>query len=372
MIRPAPLLPAALALALAASTDAQTFVALPATANPGFELPGYTLVPFMQPNSRVQAFYDAAEVGAPFVADRLELRHDGPIPQVGAPGPFSISNLEIRIGVSSVPTPTARFAGNLTQPLTTVFSGPWTYLPDNGSVAPHPWGGPAGTLTFPFTTPVPIAVGAGQWLVIEIAMQGNNISLFGFAHAILDGAATTGGPTNGTAVNYGQGCSAATGAPAATSVVTGLIAPGGAHALGGTSLGADAPAIGVFGISNTMSFAPLPWTLPGTTCELLASVDATVGTVANAAGTVAGASAITFALPATATIAGLTIYEQMASLVPTANSWGLVLGDAVAVTIGGFAPPGRGTWLVSHETDANAPYADAVRAFGLGARLRTL
>lgn len=360
------------AVLILATAPAQTYVLLPGTANPALELPGYSLVPLMQPSSRVQAFYDAAEVGPAFVADRLELRYDGPIPQVGAPGPFSIQNLEIRIGVSAVATPTANFAANLTQPLTTVFAGPWTYLPDSGSAAPHPWGGPGGTLTFVFATAVPIAVPPGQWLVIEIAMQGNNISQFGFAHAILDGAATTGGPVDGSAVSYGTGCSAATGAPPAGATTNGFYAPGGAHSLGGSNLGASTIAVAIFGLSNASSFVPLPWTLPGTSCTLLASPDATVPTLTDASGAVSGANAVTFVLPATAAIAGLPLYEQLASLVPTANPWGLVLSDAVAITIGGYTPPGRGTWLVSHDTDASAAYADAIRAFGLAARLRTL
>jgi hypothetical protein len=211
-----------LGLCLAAATlPAQNFVALPATANPAAELGNYSLVPFMQPNARVQMFYDSAEVASPaFVADQLQLRFDGPLPQVGAPGPFTITRLQIRIGVTAVGTPTAAFAANLTQPLATVFDGPVTYLPDNGLQFPHPWGGPNGTLTFPFLAATPIAVAPGQWLVVELAMEGNNIASFGFAHAILDGAPTSGGLVNGAAAPFGSGCSASPGAP---SLDSGLI-----------------------------------------------------------------------------------------------------------------------------------------------------
>ena len=45
-----------------ASLSAQTYAYLPATATPTGELSSYSLVPFMQPNARVQLFYDAAEV----------------------------------------------------------------------------------------------------------------------------------------------------------------------------------------------------------------------------------------------------------------------------------------------------------------------
>ncbi|MFN7670140.1 MAG: hypothetical protein ACK595_12405 [Planctomycetota bacterium] len=357
----------------AAALPAQSFLALPATANPAAELGNFSLVPFMQPNARVQLFYDGVEVGSTaFVADQLQLRFDGPLPQVGAPGPFTIARLQIRIGVTAVATPTAAFAGNLTQPLTTVFDGPVTYLPDNGVQFPHPWGGPNGTLTFPFLTAVSLALAPGQWLVVDLAMEGNDIASFGFAHAILDGAPTTGGLTNGTAASFGAGCSAAPGAPTATAAANGLFGPGGAHFLAGANLGTNTLALAAFGLSNTQAFAPLPFQLPGTACALLVSPDVTVPTTTNAAGNVAGDAAVALALPADPALSGLVLYEQFAALAPAANAFGLALSNGVAVTLGAFAPAGRGTWLVSHDTSATAAYATAVRAFGMALRLRTL
>jgi hypothetical protein len=109
----------------AASLSAQGFVTLPSTANPAAELGSYSLLPLTRPDARIQVFYDEAEVGsAPFVATELALRYDGPIPAVGVPGPFTITRLQIRLGVSSIVNPGADFAGNLTQPLTSVFDGP--------------------------------------------------------------------------------------------------------------------------------------------------------------------------------------------------------------------------------------------------------
>lgn len=354
----------------AASLTAQNYLEMPATATPSSELPNYTLLPFMQPNARVQLFYSAAEASAlPFVADELSLRFDGPLPQVGAPGPFHITRLRIRIGVSSVPAPGADFAANLTQPLTQVFDGPVTYMPDPGMAAPHPWGAPNGSLTFPFSAPVPIALAPGQWLALELVMEGNNISSFGFAHAMLDGATTSGGFVNGSAAAYGQGCSA--GAAAATATTSGLYGPGGAHFLRGANLGANAFVLGVFGLSNTMAFVPLPFTLPGTTCDLLASPDVTLATFADTNGAVTDNSLV-LSLPADPALSNMIVYEQLASLVPTANPWGIVFSNAVAVTLGTWTAPGRGTFLISHDTDANAAYANAVRAFGLAARLHTL
>jgi hypothetical protein len=357
----------------AASLSAQNYLELPATASPSAETPGYSLVPLMQPNARVQMFFDAAEVGSSsFTATELAWRYDGPVPQVGAPGPFTIARLQLKVGVTSVQTPAAQFGANLTQPLTTVFDGAWTYLPDNGSAAPHPWGGPGGTLTFPFTAPLPVTIGTGQWLVIDVTMEGNNIAMFGFAHAMLDGANTTGGFTNGTAVAYGQGCSASATAAPATAAATGLFGPGGAHVLGGSGLGANAFVLGAFGLSDTMSFVPLPLTLPGTACTLLASPDVTFASVTDGNGTLSGASAFTLLLPPDPAISGVTVFEQLASLVPAANPWGIVLSNAVAVNLGTWAPPGRGTWLVAHDVDANAQYANMLKAFGFATRLRTL
>jgi hypothetical protein len=368
MIRTLPLL-----VVFAAAAPAQNFLALPSTANPGGELSGFTLVPFMQPNARVQLFYDAAETGSqPFVADELALRFDGPIPQVGAPGPFTITRLQIRIGVSSIAAPAAEFATNLTQPLTTVFDGPVTYLPDPGSIAPHPWGGTNGTLTFPFLQPTTVTVAPGQWLVVDLTMTGNNISSFGFAHAILDGATTSGGVTNGTAAAYGQGCNAAAGGPLASATTNGIYAPGGAHRLLGQNLGANAFALGVFGLSDTAaSFAPLPFTLPGTNCSLLASPDLTLATLTDAAGATP-VDALVLSLPPDAALSGIVLYEQIASLVPTANPWGIVFSNAATVTLGSYATPGRGTWLCAHDTDQNAAFANQLRAFGLAMRLRIL
>ncbi|HZN37831.1 MAG TPA: hypothetical protein VFD82_03455 [Planctomycetota bacterium] len=363
------LLPACLCLAVA-SLPAQNYLELPATAAPTLELPNYSTLPLMQPNARVQMFYDATEVGsAAFVADRIELRYDGPIPQVGAPGPFTITHLQIRIGTTDVPMPGANFSANLTQPLSTVVDGPWTYLPDSGSGSPHPWGGPGGTLTFPFTSPTPVVVPPGSWFVVDVTMEGNNISQFGFAHAILDGAATTGGIGNGTAATYGQGCSAGTGLPAATVTASGIFAPGGAHFLNGQNLGANAPVIAIYGLSNG---SPLPLLLPGTNCTLLASLDVTSLLLADGTGAVTNNPAAALALPADPAISGFILYEQLGSLVVAANPWGIVLGNAVAVNLGTFTNPGRGTYSVAHDTDAAAPFGNTMRAFGYAMRVRTL
>lgn len=351
-----------------AALPAQTHLFLPATASPALELPNYSLVPFMQPNARVQMFFDATEVGATtFVADELSLRYDGPIPQVGAPGPFAIADLEIRIGTTTVATPSANFAGNLTDALTLVHDGPWTYMPDPGSAAPHPWGGPADSLRFSFSTPVPIVIPAGGWLVVDVAMTGNNIAAFGFSHAIVDGANTTGGVANGSAFTYGTGCAAGPGQPDATMTTGGTYAPGAAHFVAGQNLGANTLALPVFGIVDPGV------TLPGTSCTVHVDPIILQLVITNAAGAFDGSQpGAWLSPPVDNALAGLLIHEQVVSLVDGSNAFGLVTSNAAAVTLGSFAALGRGTYSVAHDTDAGAPYANIVRAFGYAVRLRTL
>lgn len=360
-----------------ASLSAQTNLLLPATANPAGELSGFDDLglPFMSQNARVQMFFDATEVGAAgFVADELSLRYDGPIPAVGAPGPFSIARLQLRIGVTSVPMPGATFAANLTQPLTTVYDGPWSFLPDPGSGSPHPWGGPGNTLRFPFASNVAIALPAGSWLAVELVVEGNNIFSFGYAHAILDGTSTTGGITDGSATTLGQGCEAANGqAPAAISTF-GTYAPGAAHHVNATGLGANTIAVCVFGVDSLQTGGiPLPLTLPGTNCTVYVDPIFMNPILTDAAGAITGVQpAATLSMPADTAFNGLTVYEQVLSLVPTANPWGFVLTNAAQVDLGSFVAPGRGTYTVSHDTNANALFANDVRTFGYAVRLRTL
>lgn len=354
--------------ALGATITAQTYTALPANSNLAFELSGYSLVPFMQPNARVQAFYDFAETGnAPFTADQLSLRFDGPIPQVGAPGPFTITRLQIRVGTTNVAMPTAQFASNLSQPLTTVFDGQVNYLPDPGSASPHPWGGTNDTLKFDFTTPVPVTVAPGEWLVVELVMEGNNIAQFGFSHAIVDGTTASGGLTNGSAAAYGSGCSASVGAPAATCTASGIFGPGGAHFLTGQNLGANTVGAAVFGFTSL----PPGTSLPGTNCDVLVDPQLMVPFLTDANGALTG-TAMALSLPADPVFNGGVLYEQLATLVPTANAFGIVTTNAQTVTLGSWITPTRGFYTVSHDTDANASYANAVKPFGFALRFRTL
>ncbi|MFO1030965.1 MAG: hypothetical protein U1F60_07805 [Planctomycetota bacterium] len=347
---------------------AQGTVALPATANPNSELPNFSLVPFMQPNARVQMFYDAAEVGgAPFVADRMSMRFDGPIPQVGAPGPFTIARLQVRVGVTDVLAPGMHFQSNLTAPTTTVFDGPVTYLPDSGSQSPGPWGGTNDTLSFPFSAPLAIAVNPGQWLVVELVMEGNNIASFGFAHAIVDGITATGGATNGTTTTIGAGCSVTPNAPAASLVVDGLVAPGGTHYLKGQNLGSNRFGAVIVGFSEVPGGMPIGQA----GCNLFVTPDAIafLGYDANGA---LPANGIPLSIPANPAFSGVWLFEQLASADFSLPDDGIVMSNALQVTMGTFTMPDRGVYMVAHDLDDEAEYANMVKPFGFAVRFRTL
>ncbi|MCR9244271.1 MAG: hypothetical protein NXI31_04510 [bacterium] len=371
MIKPLFVVPVLLTTALTAGLTAQSYLEMPATANPSLELPDFGLRPFAQRSSRVQMFFDASEVGAStFTATEVAFRWDGPLPRVGAPGPFNIQRLRISIGVTTVATPAARFADNLSSSLTTVFDSTVNYFPDPGSASPHPWGGPNDSLRFPFTVNVPLTIPAGGWLVLDVQMENNNFSMFGFAHTILDGVATSGGPSDGQAVSFGQGCSIDGSTPPVTIGVEGTKAPGAAHFITGQNLGADAPLIVAFGLSNTRSlFGALPLTFPGTNCDLLVSLDATTLTFADSTGALTG---LPFVVPPVAAYAGVTLHHQLVAFAPAANSLGAAFSNAQTVTLGTLAAPGRGTYVVSHGSDADATIATEVSAFGYAARLGTL
>jgi hypothetical protein len=362
--------------ALPCTANAQSYLYMPATqGTAAVELAGYALHPFMQTDCRLQMFFSAAEAGASnFTTNGISMRYDGPIPQVGAPGPFSIQRLRIRVGTTSVNTPGASFAANLTQPLSEVFDGPWSYLPDPGSAFPHPWGAPAGAMEFAFSQPEAISIPNGGWFVVEMVMEGNNIANFGFSHAILDGISTTGGPTDGSSTPFGQGCSIAAGQAQATMATTGIHAPGAAFFLTGANLGSNVFAAGLIGLSNTSStFGPLPLNVPGTGCDLLVSGELVTLLQTSAAGSIqAGPLAGAVVVPADPSFSGMQLYGQLASFVPGANSpWDMVFSNGVDIVLGGFATPGIGVYAISHSADANAAVADTIEPFGYALRVQT-
>ena len=367
------LTPCLFAAALTSVAAAQSFLYLPASGAPATsELNSYRIVPFMRSAARVQMFYDAGEVGAStFTATSASLRYDGPIPPVGASGPFSIQRVKVEVGSTTVAIPGPEFARNLSQPLTTAFDGTLTYWPDQGTSGPEPWGGPNDKLTFAFAQPVVVTIPPGGFLVVQLSIEGNDSG--GQAHTMLDAARGGGGAVDGFAVSSGSGCSAAQGQPDASIETSGVHAPGGVHSIHGTNLGANAPVFALLGVSDrNASFGALPFPVPGTACSLYTSWDLTLpGVLADASGAIAPfARGTTVALPAVPQLSGGALYEQLVSYVPGANPWGLVFSDLRTVVLGQLVPPSPGFYAVSHGFSATAPVADDAGPYGYALRLQ--
>ena len=357
---------------LSPAAHAQTHLHMPASLSPELsDLGNWAEVPWTRPDARMQQFFSEVEVGASsFVATGLDLRFDGPIPMVGAPGPFTIQRLTVKIGTSTVPVPGPVFDSNVTGSPTIVFDQPITYWPDQGSETPAPWGGLNGGLSMAFTTPVAVSIPPGGWLVIEISVAGN--SLTGSAHAMLDGEVGPGGPYEGLAFSSLVGCSIPGGQPA-TITSTGVHAPGAVHFLGGSNLGANSPVIALIGLSDTQAaFGPLPFNLPGTSCFAFTSWDLSLSTVADAAGSIRSNDP-RMALPLSThnVLTGLQYYAQLAALVPGANRWNLVFSDKRTVQLGGINPLSMGMYAVWNGDSSTAAYGDAAQEFGFAMRLQT-
>jgi hypothetical protein len=263
------------------------------------------------------------------------------------------------------------FASNLSDPLTTVFDGPHSFLPDPQAGIPEPWGGPQDTLSFTFAPPVSITVPSNGWFVVELILENNNID--GATHALLDSYQTGGGIADGNAASSGQGCPPGAGMNAAVVTTSGIHAPGAAHSIHGSNLGANAPVVAFIGASDTIStIGPLPLTLPGTNCRIYTSWDLNRITQADASGTVRAFDPGTVVpVPADPVFNGVTIYEQFLSFVPQANPpWDFVLSDKRTVTLGSFTPPTKGVWTVS-SNDPTAAVADSIAALAYALRVRT-
>jgi hypothetical protein len=359
-------------VSLAAAVAAQGIVAIPQTAQVGqFEASGFSIRPFADRQARVQLLFDESEVGSSsLTVDRIQLRYDGPIPRVGAPGPFTIPRVRVLIGATSVQSPTARFDTNLSQPLTAVFDGPLTLSPDPGFGAPHPFG--VGGLSFSFVQPVPIVIPAGGHLVVEIRSEGHVAA--NLAHFMLDAVPGLGGPSDGTATNVGTGCSASAQASPATITTTGMHAPGGAHFIAGSGLGANANGFVLVGLSDqSSSGGALPLNLPGTNCSLYNSADFALPFVTDSNGDLLASDALALVAPADAALVGARLFEQLVTIVPTANfPFGLVFSDQRDITLGSFVTPGIGAWTISSAASANAAVGDEILAGAIVVELRTL
>lgn len=365
----ASLLPIAL---LVPAALAQSYVYLPASANPANqELNSYSFVPFMQPSGKVQFFYKASEVGASsFVAREIAFRYDGPTPKVGVPGPFSIARLRIEVGTTNVAQPGAEFERNLTSPLAKAFEQSVSFMPDSGSATPDVWGGPGNSLAFPFANPVPVTIPSNGWFVVQLTLEANTNR--GLAHAIVDAQKYV-GIVDGSATSNGIGCTDGVSSSPALILTSGTYAPGSAHSIHGSGLGANAPVLTMIGASDQVyGGIPLPFTLPGTSCTAYASYDFTLGQVADVTGAILPQSASSFlAIPADPALSGAMLFEQHVSLVAGANTYGVVMSDKRNIVLGSYTPPTNGVWYVANGDSATAPAATLADALGFALRIRT-
>lgn len=139
------------------------------------------------------------------------------------------------------------------------------------------------------------------------------------------------------------------------------------HFLRGQGLGANTIAIGLYGLTGYLPDI----TLPGTNCDVFVSLDMMTPTLTNAVRR-GDRIAVGAVVPADPAFSGYTIYEQLAALVPGANAFDLVVSNAQSVTLGSGNPLGRGTYMVAHDLDANAAFANITKPFGFAIRFRTL
>jgi hypothetical protein len=366
-----------LGLCLAGTLSAQSYLYMPATTNTNTtELNSASNVPFMRTSSRVTVFYDATQAGQPtFLAKGISFRHDGPSFHINTTT-WVVTNLTIGVGVTSVPQGQfgVYYSQALSQPLTTVFNGGLNFTTDQiNTPTQEPWGGNNNEFTFPFATPVPIAIPTNGSFVLDMTLVGNTNNFI--ANGRLDRHAGTGGIviTDGSSASVGTGCPASATGAAATCLATSAngFGPSASYTVSGANLGANSPVLTIIGFSNTSYLGiPLPFAVPNTTCTLYQSIDFTMPQVANAAGSVvAWTSASMVGIPTDPSLNGGTIYHQNLALVApfAGNPLGVVLSNGVAVTLGKYTTPDIGLWLMTHVFDATSPIANnsAVGAFAL-------
>jgi hypothetical protein len=242
-------------------------------------------------------------------------------------------------------------------------------MPDGGSAIPDVFGGPNGTLAFPFASPVSVTIPPSGWLVVQLTLQANTNQ--GLAHAILDAQKFT-GVADGRASSSGTGCTDGKSSSTSLILTSGTYAPGAAHSIHGSNLGASANVMTVIGASDASYLGiGLPYPLPGTSCTAFASFDLVMPQVADATGAILPQSASSFlSVPPAPELGGALLFEQHVSLVPGANAYGVVTSDKRTITLGGYVAPTNGVWYAANGDSATAPAATLADALGFAARLR--
>ena len=341
------------AAASAAAVAAQAFV--PAPSQPQLsELNSRLNYPLMRAASRMQLVLAPGELGsgASTLFSRLAFRYDGP--SLGTNG-GTIATLEVRMAPAAV-TPAASsgaFAANLAAPATRVLQTAWSF-PADASPNPEEFGGTAGALALPFTTPYVYRGGA---LIVEVLASGNSNAGAGVTNCMLDAEVEPlGGPQGGATTTNGQGCGGATLGAA------GQLAPGGQVALTGTGLGTAQPAVSVLGLSRTSwGSVPLPLDLGflgATGCALHNDWLLDRAGTTSAGGTIAAFTPeFTWPVPAEPSLGGAALQFQVIAVKPGANAAQLVTTNNVEVRLGTWRAPTRAYMAHFHHQDPNAAVA---------------
>jgi hypothetical protein len=370
-----PLVPLAGA-ALLALLPAQSFP-MPASLNPAQnELPHASPWPLMVRDGRLQQHFAAAEVGASQLQCRqLELRFDGPAPAC-ASATFTIQRLTVRLGVTArkLDELGSAFAGNLSQPLTTVVQAqPFSFRCDSASVpGPEPFGGGAGELRFPFAQAQTITIPGGGNLVVELATEGNsNLA----APALVDFAIDpTAFQQDGFTLLGGRGCPPAPNLGGSTLEVAGRFVPGGSLSLHGASYPPNAPVLTML----TLALFPQPVALPGTNPICWIYVDPGTGPALVLLTTDAGGNLSAFREPGTVPIprdpklCGAVLYVQNATPVPpsTVNLFGANTSNYRTIVLGCPPKPALSAFALVHPSRADAGVAATALPAAVAMRLQ--
>ena len=179
----------------------------------------------------------------------------------------------------------------------------------------------------------------------------------------------------------GQGCGPNQGGPRARIEALGsrpfsgryeTFAPGGGWTIWGTGLAPSSPCVVFLSGSNQIGPGglPLPFTLPGTTCQIGTGGELSFAATADTSGTLLPYTAGTeFAAPADGSLQGITVYHQIASVAPGANAYGVLTTEVAELTLGTWLPSQRPIWMAANRQSRSARSASEVLPMALAMRL---